>query len=359
MNTIAIDCRFASTQSGLGRYTRELVTHLIQIDHASQYVLFVRSVSEDWVPRHLQHVNLVESNFSHYSLAEQCYLPRLIRRSGADLFFSPHFNVPFFCPVPYVMTVHDLILHHYPNEADLVKKIAYSLLMAGAIRRASRIITVSNFVRQELIDSYGQKVGQKISVVPESVSDAYRTRECGEIVAVKKKYSLDKPYFLYVGNCKEHKNVSTLIGAFFMLPTGASQLILVTGGKEVRRLGTLPSGVRVLSGLSDDEMSCLYSGALSFVTASLYEGFCLPIAEALACGCSVIAPNRTAIPETASGRAALVEPTPECLAAAMNMLSDKPEPFIGMTWEESAAGVLRIFRSTLRKSPGDHCPGRL
>ena len=345
MNTIAIDCRFAATQSGLGRYTRELITRVVQRDHASRYVLFVRSASEDWIPRQLQHVSVVESNFSHYSFAEQWHLPRLILRSKANLFFSPHFNVPFFCPTPFVMTVHDLILHHFPNEASFLKQVAYRLLLARSVRRASHIMTVSNFVMQEIVDSYGTNIAKRISVVREGVSESYRFRSAEEIDVVKKAYGLDKPYFLYVGNCKQHKNVSTLLGAFLMLPRGSSQLILVTGGKEVRQLGILPLGVRVLSGLSDQAMSCLYSGARSFVTASLYEGFCLPIAEALACGCPVIASHRAAIPETAAGRSVLVEPTVECLATAMSMPSERPLPFIGTTWEQAAASALSIFRS--------------
>src|SRR5687768_17175203 len=153
MRRIGIDCRFAALPAGLGRYTRELVQELTKHPNI-QFVLFVRSKSEDWIPRSSS-VTVVEAPIPHYSLQEQVALPALIRAQKLDLYFAPHFNVPLSLPCPFVATIHDLILHRFPNEASGLKKIAYKLVMRSCIRRAKALIAVSEFTTSEIQSFYG------------------------------------------------------------------------------------------------------------------------------------------------------------------------------------------------------------
>jgi glycosyltransferase involved in cell wall biosynthesis len=324
MKTVLIDCRFAALHAGLGRYSRELVTHLLRRPSAVRYILLVRDRTEAWIPAGAE---TIVADIPHYSLREQTVLPGIIRRAKADLFFSPHFNVPVFCTVPFVVTVHDLILHRYPNQASAIKRMAYRAIIGHAVRSSKAIVSVSDFTASEIAREYGSAATAKSVVIREGVSDRYYP------VAVKAR---TRPYFLYVGNAKQHKNVQMLLDAFHRADLRDIDLLLVTGGKEAQSL-SLPPNAYLLREVSDTDLPAIYSGARALVTASLYEGYCLPVAEALACSCPVIAANRTAIPETAAGHAMLIEPTVDAFAAAFKHPPTDRSRFVAGTWEKAAA----------------------
>lgn len=327
---VGIDCRFGGTVSGLGSYTRELVTHLLRRNDPIQYALFVRSADEEWVrglagsptTHRLQPIA-----HSHYSVSEQTLFPLAIRRSGIDLLFSLHFNVPIACSVPFVATIHDLILHRYPNEAPLWKRLAYRVVMRHAIMRARALIAVSRFVLREIEKTYGECAARKTTVIPEGVDVRFSRRSAMEQEDALRKYGIRRPFFLYVGNAKEHKNVRMLIAAFRKLHSPDKTLILVVAGREADSL-EIGEGVRRLSSVPGDDLPALYSAADAFVTASLYEGFCLPLAEARACGCPIIALDRGVMPEVVGKAGVLTEATEEALARAM-----RSPPPAGALWQ--------------------------
>lgn len=349
MTTIGIDCRFAATESGLGRYTRELVAHLLRRDDALRYALFVRDPSEPWLaslppsPRSSLHT----TRSPHYSLSEQLRFPLSIRSAGADFFFSPHFNVPLLCPVPFVVTVHDLILHRFPNEASPLRRIAYRTVMQHAVARARAVIAVSRFTGDEICGAYGERVRSKIAVISEGVSEQFRRRPQAECAAVLAKHGLPAAFFLYVGNAKQHKNVQTLIDAFAAAGDPQAHLVLVTGGGEASRL-RLRERVRLLPDVDDADLPVLYSAARAFVTASLYEGFCLPVAEAAACGCPIVATRRGAIPEVAPPGALLVEPTIEALARALRAPPLEAAERRNGSWSDAAEQTAAVLAAALR-----------
>lgn len=335
MKTIAIDCRFAATQSGLGRYTRELMTRLTSLHSSVRYVVFVRSQTESWLTAVPKDIEIIEADFPHYSLAEHITLPSLLKRVKADLLFSPHFNVPFFCPVPFVVTIHDLILHRFPNDASFLKQAAYKILMARAVRKAKRIFAVSHFTESEIRETYGKRVAKKIRVVHEGVSDLYQPADTHTVTSLREKYHLSRPYFLYVGNAKEHKNVRLLIDAFVRAENSQHELILVSGGKEADAL-TLPLHVRRLTDIADVDLPALYTGADALFTATLYEGFCLPVAEALACGCPVVATDIPVLAEIADGHATLIGPTLDAFTKAMQQSYRHQTPYRIGRWDDAA-----------------------
>jgi glycosyltransferase involved in cell wall biosynthesis len=281
--------------------------------------------------------SIVPAPFPHYSLREQLSFPRLLKKSGIDLLFSPHFNVPFFCPIPFVVTIHDLILHRFPNSAPASKMMAYKIILIRALMHAENILTVSRFTASEIQKLYGIKE-EKLTVISEGVNPSFAPASQEEQGFARDKYRLDKPFFLYIGNAKEHKNVQMLIDAF--AASGSNdELILVTGGKESKRL-RLASGVRILSDVPDSDLPSLYSATKAFVTASLYEGCGLPILEAQACGCPVIAINLTAIPEAADNNAMLVEPTLDNFKDAfLSPPTRKGTPLPPPSWENTAKEV--------------------
>lgn len=338
---IAIDCRFASLPGGLGHYTRAIVAELLKRADPVRYVLLVRSLSEPWLVNLEGYHSLALTTAPHYSLAEQYLLLRMLRRTGADLLFSPHFTIPILSSIPTVVTIHDLILHRFPNAAPILRRLAYHALLRGALARAQHIIAVSNTVAMDLARHYPRSA-KKIVVVHEGVTTAFHPRSAAQITSTRQRYSLPRPFLLYVGNAKEHKNVPVLLEAFARMKAKNYDLILVTGGKEAQTL-RLPHGVRCLTGISEDDLSSLYSAAEALLTASLDEGFCLPIVEAIACGCPVVASNRGAIPEIARGHARLIEPTVEAFANAMQNLPPRPEPERLYSWEDAAANTAAIL----------------
>ncbi len=343
MKTILIDSRFAATKSGLGSYTRELVTHLLKLDLPFEVKLLTRSAHESWIPKGHRPVVF---DVPHYSLKEQLQFQSVLSETNPDLLFSPHFNVPVFTSVPYVVTIHDLILHRYPNQASLPKQLAYRALIWQAIRRARSVITISQFVRGEICTRYGSSVAKKMTVIREGVSDQYVPRSDEEVGAFRTKYNINRPFYLYVGNAKEHKNVQTLLDAYAELKSPTHDFILVTGGPEALSL-RIPHGARFLQGLPQEDMPLLYSAADCLLTASLYEGYCLPVAEALACGCPVIAANRTAIPEAAHGKALLVEPTKKGFLDALRQPLREREVFAPERWERTAEETLAHLKRAL------------
>jgi glycosyltransferase involved in cell wall biosynthesis len=348
VTTIAIDCRFAGTGTGLSRYTTELVEAMLaRHDPDVRYVLLVRDVSAIAGVALPHRTVLVD--IPHYSRAEQTKLPQVLRATGADLAYFPHFNAPFFCPIPFVATVHDLILHRYPGDASFLKRAAYRILLHRTLRRARSVIAVSEWTRRDVARTYGPRIAKKTVVVGEGVTDEYVPQSQPRIQAVRDRYGLKKPFFLYVGNCKVHKNVQTLVSAFSLAQPDA-ELVLVSGGAEARAL-RLPPGAKLLEGVPNDDLPALYSAAKCFVTASLDEGYCLPVAEALACGCPVIASNRAAIPEVLGGNGVLVEPTDDAIAEALLDPPSLAAPVRVGSWEKAAEDAVAVLVDAARKRP--------
>jgi glycosyltransferase involved in cell wall biosynthesis len=344
---ILVDCRFAHTFSGLGRYTREIATHMVNMAESERYILLVRSPRDPWLTGIRGKCDIVPTDIPHYSPEEQTKLPAVMRDLHPDLLFSPHFNVPFFYNLPFVAAIHDLILHTYPNDAAIHRKLAYRILMRNTVKRASHLIAISGFVKDELKRTYGNDAHNKTSVVLQGVDDRYVPQSVTDITHVRDMLGIKRDYFLYVGNAKEHKNVRMLIDSFMESGIHDAELLLVTNGPEAANLEPLPPNVRFVRDVSDDNLPALYGGARAVVTASLYEGFCLPAAEALAVGVPLIASNRTAIPEVASGRALLIEPTREAFAAAFRSPPLAKPAYVRNRWKDTAAETRQILLNVL------------
>ncbi len=345
---IAIDCRFAADLGGLGRYTRELVPRLVALSPELSWVLLVKRSNEVWLKNLPSTVEIIEIKAEHYSLAEQFEVRRALKKSKSGLLFSLHFNVPFFCPVPFVATIHDLILHRYPNQASLVKQVGYRIIMRRTVRRARELIVISEFTKYELLNFYGRLARKKITLIYEGVDKIFQPVSVEKQSQARQKYGLQKPFFLYIGNAKQHKNVQTLIDAFASLQSNTQELLLITGGKELAAL-QVKNGIRVVNEVSNEDLPALLSASLALVTASLYEGFGLPVAEAIATGAKVIAVDGSSIPEAAQGQAYLVEPTVEAFAAAMRNVAQLPSPTSKTTfsWEATAAKTADLLRETV------------
>lgn len=236
-----------------------------------------------------------------------------------QVYFSPGFNPPLRSPGACVFTIHDLIHLHVPAETSRAKQVYYRLVVRPAARRAFRVLTVSRYTQQALQAWTGLSSAQ-IQVVGNGVGAAFTPH--GVV------HQPGYPYLLYVGNRKPHKNVPRLLHAWGVSGLWRTCALVLTGPpdatiqQQVRAL-QVPGRVVYAGHLSDAALAAYYRGALALVCPSLYEGFGLPVLEAMACGTPVLASNVTAIPEVAGDAAVLVDPLDvEALAWGLRCIVD-------------------------------------
>jgi len=234
-----------------------------------------------------------------------------------DLFFSPGYNSPLFCTSPFVFTIHDLSHIYCPENSGPLIRLYYATVMKRACERALSILTVSEFTRMQIVEWSGVSA-EKVFNVGCGVDPTYRPAEnC---------HGLQFPYLLCVSNRKRHKNELRVVEAFAKadLPTGIH--LVFTGGPTAEladRIERFQITQRVYFAgvVPETKLPSLYRCAEALVFPSLYEGFGLPILEAMGCGTPVVTANVTAMPEVAGGAALLVDPTSvEQIARAMGQI---------------------------------------
>lgn len=350
MSRVVIDCRFAGLHGGLGTYTREVVSALLRRNDACEYRLLLLPDDPLWFPAR-SGVDVLRTTAAHYSLAEQFLLPSLLRRAGATAYYAPQFNVPLYCPVPFVVTVHDLILHRFPNAASLPRRLAYRLLLKHAITAASGILAVSQATKDDILLHYGARYANRVKVAHPGIATMFAPADASAVADARMRHGITGQYLLYVGNAKQHKNVQMLLDAFGAAALPAYTLVVVSAGPEVARL-RLPSGVRVLSHVPQADLPALYTGASACVSATLAEGFGLPMLEAMACGCPVLATDVPAVREACGQWAHLVPPTADALAAGMRSViarvhgqrsAQAREHAAQFSWDTTAAQVATML----------------
>jgi len=329
---IGIDARFFGPKGkGLGRYTQKLTESLAEADKQNDYVIFLRRENFGEFQPQNSHFKKVLADYRWYSLAEQIFLPFAIAKQKIDLMHFPHFNVPIFYFKPFVVTIHDLILRHFSTRRASrlgsvkywFKNLAYQMVIWLAIKRAKKIITVSRYVKKDIIRCFGIKA-ERIIVTYEGTSNMSSRLEIGGSKQIlKSKFQISKQYLLYVGNAYPHKNLERLIEAFeILIKKYQIDLQLVLVGEEdyfYRRLKKEAEVVILQSKgvfsrivfagfVSDDDLPILYQGAGVYVFPSLCEGFGLPSLEAMSFGVPVASSNATCLTEILGQAAVYFDP---------------------------------------------------
>lgn len=294
-----------SKQGGLGRYVEQLIFHLSLIDHDNEYVLFLRRENWDAVKVGDEKFKFTKvlADISWYGWQEQFLFSRLIRKAGVDVMHFPHWNVPLLFCGRFVVTIHDLLLLHYPTRAASrlgpigywFKNAAYRCVLKHAVKSARHILTTSEFTKQDIHKTLGVSL-DKMTVTyqapgqPQSLLSRNGT----------------KHYVLYVGVAYPHKNLDRLVEAWKIVQVKTNdkyQLILV-GTKNYfydrleKKIDDEKIANVMLTGfVTDEDLSGLYRDARLYVFPSLYEGFGLPPLEAWTHNVPVAASNRTCMPE--------------------------------------------------------------
>lgn len=339
---IGIDARFyGPLGKGLGRYTQEVVDNILKIDSLNHYVIFLGKENFDELVIKQPNVEKVLADVSWYGLAEQVLMPVIIWKQKLDLMHFPHFNVPLFCPTKFVVTVHDLILTKFPTMRAttlgpviyFIKNIFYKLIISYAVLRAKKVITISEFTKQDIIDQFKIKA-KKIIVTYEGAANLARGND--SLFAAKlnpsetlSDYKIDEPYLLYVGNAYPHKNLETLIKVFEQINDRFKDIKLVLVGRDDYFYSRLKAFAKTMGlwkesdnkvfktpvifpgYVPDQKLEILFKHALAYVFPSKYEGFGLPPLEAMSRGCPVLSSDKASLPEVLGDAALYFNPDDE------------------------------------------------
>lgn len=332
---IGFDFRMGgSINAGIGRYSFELLVAMLKQNTGNVFVVFYNEHNSN--PKDINTLKslgatLVPANYRHYSFAEQLFFPKLLNSYNLDIVHFPNFNIPIRYKKPFVVTIHDMVHHKISGhkKSRLWKYYAYQYIIKKAAHNSLKIISVTETAKKEIIDYLGVEP-EKVIVTYEApaVNDAKPV----DVLKIKEKYLLSRPYFLFVGTLERKKNLPMLVKAFDLFLTKYKfDMDLVIAGKtdrhypEVRDqiLNSSHNNRLVLTGfVEDNEQVALYQGAYAFVTASLHEGFGLPGLEAMSYGIPVLASNTPVFNEVYDNGAIYFDPLdPEDIAKQMNLLA--------------------------------------
>ena len=313
-----------AARTGTEHYTYELLAALAQLDRRNRYTLYCNTrpaalppLGPNFALRAIPFPRL----WSHARLSAELAL------HPPDTLFIPAHVLPLGAPLRRrrtVVTIHDMGYLHFPEAHTPMHRRYLRLSTLWSARAASHVIAISGATRDDLVRHAGIAPA-KISVIHHGVSARFRPAGDAAQAAARARYGISQPYFFYIGTVQPRKNLARLIEAFAQALSGSphlqapgGDLQLVIAGKRgwlteaiERRAAELSVAdrVRFVGYVPDDDVPALLSGALGFVFPSLYEGFGMPVLEAMACGTPVLAANSSSLPEVAGTAALLVNPT--------------------------------------------------
>lgn len=335
---IAIDAHSVGAQLGGNEsYATNLIEALAEIDQTNRYTLYVTKpaaverFNNRWpnfqVKQTLPHTPLVRIPLT---------LSRELRRHPVDI-LHVQYTAPPFAPCPVVATIHDLAFEHLPETFNRRSWLQLRLTVRRTARRAAHIITVSDYSRRDISRTYGIPP-ERITVTPEAAATHFApvTNET-ELRRIRESYGIQENYILSVGSIQPRKNLVRLIEAYSSLrgvhPQGKLPQLVLAGKRgwlddetfRAAERNALGRDILFTGYVPEQDLVGLYSGAICFVYPSYFEGFGLPVVEAMQCGVPVIVGNRTSLPEVVGDAGLLFDPfdTKALVDALTRVISDE------------------------------------
>jgi glycosyltransferase involved in cell wall biosynthesis len=370
---IGIDARKIA-DFGIGTYIQHLVRALAEIDHENRYILFVGRRYEGELDDLPPNFRRVVERAPVYSLREQVALSWRLARLSLDLYHATHYVLPSVAPRRVVVTIHDIIHLLYPEF--LPNRLAFlyaQRMIRRSLGRADLVISDSQNTKTDLMD-YFEVDGRKIRRIYPGVADEFRQPLAAEdLERWRDRFGLRRPYLLFVGNPKPHKNLDNVVQAYARAVEhhGFDADLVCVGGRDgadakVQQRATqlaLGERVKLLGHVEQEALPALYQGATLFLYPTLYEGFGLPVVEAMASGVAVITSNNSALREIAEGYAELVDPLDvDAIGRAIVRCMTDAEHRRGLAeqgrrrsrdfdWRRTAEQTLEVYRAVLAASP--------
>lgn len=320
-------------RAGIHRYIYELLRHLPRAE-GTRYTIYTR-LTDEWQRREDTRVigtRLPTDKPAARIAWEQAVWPLRARRDGLTLMHSMAFVRPRLAPCPVVVTIYDLSFIKNPEAFPAAQRRYLANETAHACRHAARLVAISESGRDDIHRIYGVPL-VRIDVVTPGVGDIYRPLPAAQVAAFREAKGLPQTFILHVGTLQPRKNIPTLLEAVAQLARPDVPLVLV-GGRgwiyeevfdRVERLG-LSGQVRFAGYVDDEELPLWYNAAAVLAFPSFYEGFGMPVADALACGTPVVAAATSSIPEAGGDVALYFEPRDAVeLADRLRQALDDPE----------------------------------
>lgn len=361
---------------GSSEFCFQLLTALSIIDKKNEYFIYLPTNPASDMPKEERNLHYVV--FSSIKLWTLLGLSKKLfsDRNKIDVFFSPTHYLPLYVPCPSVISILDVSYLHFPKLFK--KKDLYQLKLWGrySIGKAKKIITISKASKNDIIKAYGVSEDKVVVVCPgikseiqNSKSETNTKLKMQNSKSLKEKFGIDKEFILFVGTLQPRKNIGKLIEAFSRLKTQdlrlKTDLELIIVGKKgwmyedilnaPKKFG-IADRVKFLDSVTDEDLPSFYKNAICFVLPSLYEGFGLPILEAMKYGCPVITSNVSSLPE-AGGDAAVyfnpesVEDIAEKIEKVISseklrqeMVKKGYEQVKKFSWEKTARETLKVLQ---------------
>lgn len=308
---IGIDCRMWN-ETGIGRYIRNIVKVIADTDSTNEYVLFILSKDLDSI-KLPSNFTFVKADIRWHSFKEQLILPIIFYRARLDVLFVPNLNVPILYLKKIVVTIHDLTVTKVktgrastlPYFLYVFKRFSAKVVLWYAIVKSHKIFTVTDFVKNEILESFPVKPSKIL--ITSCAAESHFFKQVNDASAVVlAKYNITKPYIFYIGNAHPHKNLERLVEAFELIHKAHPDLNLVLGGskkffyeriEEEWKPKKISAKMNFAGFISDEDLPYIYSSAEAFVNPSLYEGFGIQLLEAFSCETKVACSNTSSLPE--------------------------------------------------------------
>jgi glycosyltransferase involved in cell wall biosynthesis len=351
---------------GVGNYIKNLVWALSGIDRENEYVLFasadnachLKGLGENFC------IEFAPSNRMLRLPWEQSILPLRLKQKQIDVYHGATFVTPLLKTCGHVVSIHDMTFHLVPERHSLYKRLYFRSMIPAAVLRSDKVIAISESAKRDLLRFVTTDEG-KINVIHHGVERRFQpVREKGRLDNIREKYGLGRRFILFVGLIEPRKNLENLVDAYVSSGLGEDFDLVLAGNLGwgysglLRKIGSSQFRERIhLPGyIADADLPGLFSMAVAFVYPSVYEGFGLPVLEAMACGTPVITSQISSLPEVVGDAAILVDPSdPKALASALQIvladehlrksLSERGIQRAQLfTWEKAAQKTLGVYR---------------
>jgi glycosyltransferase involved in cell wall biosynthesis len=368
---VVLDARTASDHfPGIGRYVVSLSQALLQVaPELPLSLLYDPGAAATRLA--LPDLPRIACAASPFSLEQQWLVPRLLGQLETTLYHSAYYMMPYRPGMPAVLTCYDLIPMVYPHYFTAWQRLVFRLAHGLVLRSARQILAISEATKADLVHHLKVRP-ERVSVTPLAADAHFQPQTSDRVATARQKYALPEQYILYVGSNKPHKNLPHLVQAYAhsQRQRPAAKIPLVIAGPwdprypeamiEAQQLD-ISAKVLFLGPVAEGDLPALYSGATLFVFPSLYEGFGLPVLEAMACGLPVACANVSSLPEVAGQAALLFQPDDaEAISAAItDLLSDVERRHAlarqglrraaEFSWQRTAVLTLEVYQMTLRK----------
>lgn len=351
---------------GIGNYVVSLVNWLQKTDKENEYLIFVGKENEHFFKKaknfKFHNIGVFNKNWLIRIIWEQLLLPSILRRKKIDILHSPGFVSPILKNTKQIVTIHDMTFFTH-SHFHLSSKVKYfGKLIPISIQRADMVITDSESTKKDIIKLL-KTDSNKIKTV--HLGTDFKPK-IGAQTWIRQKYKIKSPFVLYTGTIEPRKNIANLIRAYAKIASKIKQQLVIVGKKGwmydevfelVEKLG-LKERVIFAGYIPDKDLESFYSAADLFIYPSYYEGFGIPVVEAMACGCPVITSNNSSLSEIASGAALLINNPDDIDEIARKMqrviLNKKLQKTLKQkgfarskvfSWEKTAEKTLRAYKA--------------